>query len=560
MRRMRLAAVAVAVAGLGCQDEGDEGGADEAEQGAGSEADCQPGSLGCECVEDSCLGSLECVEGVCAEAECTPGSAGCPCVEGECLGDLVCEDELCTDPGGTTTEGETGTTTESGSGEDSSSEEDSSEDSGSTTGEPESTCDNPDGAFGCVFYGAKLPAREPFFDDYAMQFTIGNPGPGVANVVVELNVDGQWDNVAGPLPVAASDTHSFYFFGGGDIVPQGLAEGYGYRISSDAPIVAHQYSPHDEIGRGGGSLLLPAPVLGHEYQVFHVGGSGLNPYFVVVASVDDTTVFIDPSQPLEEAPGVPPTSSPFQVLMHAGETLRVEADDFYAGVLNGTEISTDAAHPIAVFVGGYGSSQTYHYEEQLLPLSLLGTLHPSIAAGATREGDNDDGEYFVVGVEATDYTITSAPGFYVQPDWTEASIDPKEIRSFDVWKFGSAPEFGELLFESVDPIMVFGNVEFQYPAMAQLIPYEHAATRYGLPVVDFLLSTTQVAVAYPANTELTIDGGTPPGLLYPPYEFAPGWWVARFVLDEGMHVLEADQPVIVTMGDKYLGLPAGLVP
>ncbi|NVB38261.1 IgGFc-binding protein [Pseudenhygromyxa sp. WMMC2535] len=490
--RAAVAGVAVASTLGACQGEGEAN--DEAEQDSGSEDACILGSLGCACVEGECLGDLVCEDQLCAEPSDLDSSSG--------------EDSSSDDADTQTSEGSSSDGESSGESSESSesstdTDSDSGEDEGTTTGGPDNTCDNPDGAFGCEFYALKLPSREPFFDDWAMQVVVGNPGPEDAEVVVERRIEGAWTNVAGPLPVAAEDLYSFYFYGSEDTVPLGLSAGYTYRITSSTPVVAHQYVPHDAIHGGGAISLLPTALWRDEYQAFN-GPSSPTPYVTVVASVDDTTLTIDPPTVTKQAPQVPQTSSPFQILMDAGEAVRLKTH-YDNQTLNGAEISTDAAHPVGVYVGGYATTQTAHYEEQLLPLEFAGTFHLAVTAGSNNDNDSSDSAHRLWGLVDTTFMAQAAPGTFLNPS-ASGTLDAGQYRLINASSF----------------------------------------------------DLEQVTIGYPAGTELSVDGAPLSNLLYAASEFAPGWWVARFAPAPGMHVLEADQPVTVVFGSERVSMYAGV--
>ncbi len=95
---------------------------------------------------------------------------------------------------------------------------------------------------GCVFYAVDLDQFDPSEQDqYAI--AISNVQlSGNANVVVERKIGGVWEEVAGPEAVPPLGLFTFTL---PDHHQQGsgVLEGGTYRVTSDLPIIAYQFSP-----------------------------------------------------------------------------------------------------------------------------------------------------------------------------------------------------------------------------------------------------------------------------------------------------------------------------
>ena len=183
---------------------------------------------------------------------------------------------------------------------------------------------------------------------------------------------------------------------GGGLAPRGA-----YRLTSDLPVTAAHVQSDDSAPDGsrssGGTLLLPAHVLGTRYRALTYGqiatpelqdtpgsrgGAG---QLVVVGAADATHVTITPSATANLGPGggVPPLGADgkLRLTLDEGDLFTLYSNRDGAD-LSGTEVSGD--RPIAVFSGnisttygitatGVSSPDLAH--EQLLPVTAWGTAY-----------------------------------------------------------------------------------------------------------------------------------------------------------------------------------------
>jgi hypothetical protein len=183
---------------------------------------------------------------------------------------------------------------------------------------------------------------------------------------------------------------------GGGLAPRGA-----YRLTSDLPVTAAHVQSDDSTLEGsrssGGTLLLPAHVLGARYRAITYGqvatpelqdtpgargGAG---QLVVVGTADGTHVTITPSATANLGPGggVPPADpqGKLHLTLDDGDMFTLFSNRDGAD-LSGTEVAGD--RPIAVFSGnisttygitatGVSSPDLAH--EQLLPVDAWGTAY-----------------------------------------------------------------------------------------------------------------------------------------------------------------------------------------
>jgi hypothetical protein len=158
-----------------------------------------------------------------------------------------------------------------------------------------------------------------------------------------------------------------------------------YRISSDAPITAHQFNPLNNVGvfSNDASLLMPATSLGREYVVIgwpSVVASQNRAYVAIVAVAEGVTdVTVTSPLPTMAGSGVTALSpgSPQNFSLEQGQVLTLMTSDTSPVGLTGMEI--DATQNVAVFSGNecanVPTNVAYcdHIEQQLYPVNTWGT-------------------------------------------------------------------------------------------------------------------------------------------------------------------------------------------
>lgn len=164
---------------------------------------------------------------------------------------------------------------------------------------------------------------------------------------------------------------------------EGIGAKKGIHITSDRPVVV--YSHILNAARSGSTLVLPTNVLGKEYYVTSYKsvstGSGRRSQFNVVATLDNTTIEITPTQ--ADASGVHPANVPFQVSLSKGDVYQYQSDEDLTGTfIKSIGTSTASCQPVAVFSGSTftsmgcsnaGSGDNLY--QQLFPFGSWGKLY-----------------------------------------------------------------------------------------------------------------------------------------------------------------------------------------
>jgi hypothetical protein len=321
-----------------------------------------------------------------------------------------------------------------------------------------------------------------------------------------------------------------------------------YRIVSEAPIVAYQFNPLDNVAvfSNDGSLLIPSSVWGLEYYGLswptvtrRPSTNDYNSYLAVVASVDGTDVTVTASA------GVRGNGS-FGALA-AGETAVYTLNSFEVlnleavadGDLTGTSVSASA--PVAVF-GGHEAVRIAntdtsccadHIEEQLFPASTWGRYY-AIARSQSR-GMNEADVLRIV----------------AQRDQTSVSITPGQSATCPILATGEYCDVDiveDVEVEATEPVMVghylksviesstqMGNGD---PSMALAAPIEQFRESYTFLVPE-QYDEQFVSIVGHAGQVVLLDGSDISGDFAP---FATGSYVSgRFPVQPGAHTLSCTQ-------------------
>ncbi|KIG14174.1 Transposase [Enhygromyxa salina] len=375
----------------------DSGGTEESSTEGG---ECTPGAQDCPCVAGECLGNeLECIDNICTG--CILGTLGCECFEGGCLGDYECVGGVCLEPGdgdGDPTGDGDGDPTGDGDGDgDPTGDGDGDGDpTGDGDGDPVETCDNATGTAGCEFYITRFPNKfSGGLPPAAVTFI--NPSPDTPSTVeIYIKNNGVWVDATLPIEVAPLG-HEVYEFNSGAIwASPNVSVGAALRFNSDSPVEVIYSAPGPSAivgayvdGRAA-THVLPTSAWGYDYRALgwpKGANEGIHAsYLVVIASVDNTTLrFRSPAQMAAGAWDAPAPGFQVQIELDAGDTFKVNPVNVGTSV-SGTQLTTDAEHPIAVFTGHpfaelyEGDSKHTFILEQNLPIQMWGTEYVGLRA------------------------------------------------------------------------------------------------------------------------------------------------------------------------------------
>ena len=426
---------------------------------------------------------------------------------------------------------------------------------------------------GCVFWTVDLPlwkdptipntpnlphavvVSNPSEQEATVTFT---PPPGVQFTFNDLTVPGGGNRVFEFPPLSLS---------GNDIYDLGI------RLESNRPVLVHQFNPWDNTYSNDASLLLPEPLLGSEYVILswptdarslvelpipgldEIGGPSVLSYLSVVAPYDDTSVTVRSSARIQgtevpEGSAEPQTVQPMfkggiqTFTLNKGQVLNLSAMPdalFEKADLTGTIVISNK--PIAVFSGHEAAAIASpdeqeksccldHLEEQMLPISLLGTEY--VAAKAKDRGGEPDLWRVVAGeVGVTITTNPSIPGLdgvtlSAKGDWAEAFT----TESFVISASGKV-QVGQYLVAQEATGTAQGD-----PSLMLAVPVERFRDSYPIMVPD-TYDQNYVTVIRQTATQVTVDGSSIPDTEFTP--FAGGSWERAWVaLEPGYHVIEGE--------------------
>jgi len=389
---------------------------------------------------------------------------------------------------------------------------------------------------GCTFYTFDLD-NVTSDDTIPTSVLVTNPGQTPATVVLERRdptasaAAALWTGtetmVVPPMRSVRFRLADDHVEGGG-LAPRGA-----YRLTSDLPVTAAHVQSDDSTAEGsrssGGTLLLPAHVLGSRYRALTYGqvatpelqdtpgsrgGAG---QLVVVGTADATHVTIAPSATANLGPGggVPPPGpdGTLHLTLDDGDLFTLYSNRDGAD-LSGTEVSAD--RPIAVFSGnisttygitatGVSSPDLAH--EQLLPVSAWGSsfvaaqLEPQAgvcdpllpqAGSSGPSGANASIWTIVADRPNTQVRFSSASGAVIAPDRTLGAGE-----AFHISVAGSFVVSGSF------PIQVMQGIDCE-PSLSSAIPTSTLLSDLYFAVLPSF--ATEAAIVRAVGDPLYIDG------------------------------------------------------
>jgi hypothetical protein len=334
-----------------------------------------------------------------------------------------------------------------------------------------------------------------------------------------------------------------------------------YRVVADAPIVAYQFNPLDNVGvfSNDGSLLIPTTTWDAEYYVMSWptltrrnlpapnNRNDYNSYLTVVAMMDGTVIEVTPRAATR-------ANGPIAAI-GAGETRAFTLDAFDVlnleavadGDLTGSRVvSLDPDKPIGVF-GGHeavvvaqspGPNPAYpngpccadHVEEMMFPTSTWGKSF-AIARSQVRNSDHDRLRVLAQR-EGTTVSFTPAPA-----SGTCGTLGPGELCevkiAVDTALEASEPVLIGHYLESViwQDFLGFNSIGNGDPSMALAVPVEQFRSDYTI-LVPAEYGANYIAIAAPATSSVYLDGTDVTGMLAP---FAGTYRAGRIPVTAGQH-------------------------
>ena len=422
---------------------------------------------------------------------------------------------------------------------------------------------------GCMFYAVDMDTSSDGLPYAIVTANVQTDVP--ANVSVQTREGGVWTDVQGPVPIQPLSLNEF-------MVPDRHQEATGirtagaYRVVSDVPIVAYQFSPIDGASSflSDASMLYPVQTLDSINHVISTRfissspGAGY-PYVTIVGTADGTVVQFTASNATIAGGGIQ-AAAPGQTISIAlqdGDVANIVAAN-QANALTGSRIVTDEDHPVAVLPGHTcinipdNVCCCDHLEEQLSGVRQWGQNFVA-AHMPVRSGGNPEATFWQVYASEDGTTIN----FDFNPALSGLPGPSLNLSAGMVGEFmvsapvGTEADFG---ISANKPIGVVGYMisseafgsDIGDPAMAQYVPVEQFLPRYVVLVPGTWVNDVFV-LTRPAGATITIDG-TPvdDGLFVPVGSGA--YEVARVPIADGVHVLDGDDQkfgVVVVGYDQY---------
>ena len=399
---------------------------------------------------------------------------------------------------------------------------------------------------GCMFYTFNLD-NVAADESIPTSVLVTNPGQVTTMASLEHRAGGVWTSIA-QIPVAPMLSARL-------VLPPGHLEGGGpatavaFRVTTDLPVTAAHVQSDDSVPGGststGGTILLPAHVLGQQYRALTYpqvatpellatpgarGGAG---QIVIIGTQDQTSVTVTAPAHASFGPaGGTPAVAPgghFELMLDDGDEYQIysieDGDD-----LTGAQITADK--PVAVFSGNisttYGIAATGVStpdlaHEQLLPVTSWGTSY--VAAELAPETGVCDpllqppgSSIWTILADRDDTNVHFAPfsgdGADTPPDRTLAAGESFHVvasQSFAV--------------TATHPFLVMQGMDCE-PTLSSAVPTAPWLTDYRFAVLPNF--DTMVALARPAGEPAFLDGARVADTLFAPV--GGGYEVARLPL------------------------------
>lgn len=417
------------------------------------------------------------------------------------------------------------------------------------------------GSIGCRFYPVDLD-QTTIAQQAQFAVVAANVQDATTAVVrVEQRIAGTWVDVADIATIAPGDTHVFRLsdlhFEGTGIMPGGA-----FRMTSDVPISAYQFSPL--VGgmtfSSGASLLYPITAWATENDV--VGWVtheeiAKAAYLTTVAAFDGSLVNIMPSRPYVPGNDVPVAFPGDQVKigLDEGGIVQLAATTSVGGEsepgLTGTILESEAGRSVGLFSAHVCASipatdsACSHIQEQIAP-DHFGRRFVATRA-PIRNGVRPEPTLWQIYArwDDTEVVLSGTPDTKGLPAGTVV-LDRGEM--IQAYVTGPATVDGHFMVDADKPVAVTGYVsddptsivrpEVGGPAAYQLAPVDRFLPRY-LVYAPEGWSQTYAVITRRAGQTVDIDGVPVPDSRF--RAVSPRWEVGHVVLDAGTHTFDGSR-------------------
>ena len=456
---------------------------------------------------------------------------------------------------------------------------------------------------GCEYWGAYIDNL--ITNQYSNHtFVISNPNDTAANVYIYDKAHAA-DSTASPVKTQTIEPHDviaiemhntgYNMCKGSGILPN------AYRIRSDMPITAYQFSPlgNPDAHSNDASLLLPANVLGDKYigMTWHSESAPDHRSYIAIIAIDpgktDVTFKTTSKIQATETAEIQVSSSEKQaqtpiVAMEKGDTQHFTLNQYEVLTLmapggnehnqTGSLITTDEGKRIAVFGG---SRATYvpanagccrdHIEEQLFPTQAWGKSY--LAARAYSGGvagdfwvitarDDNTTIHLTKGLKNLNNnnadipeTITLNAGETYPAFETRTPFEIKADKPISVGQFLPSQAYNKY-YNPDNPSQQIGD-----PSFILTVPYEQYRSDYDF-MVPTKFNTNYLTIIAPKDAAIQYDGNPITYISTREQIGTSDFYVGYIQVQPGVHHMTADVPFGLYSYGYYnmssYGYPIGL--
>ncbi|MFP4597759.1 MAG: hypothetical protein ACLFVJ_05885 [Persicimonas sp.] len=491
----------------------------------------------------ACDGAELCHEGECRDLACVPGQRSCD-------GDQVV---LCDDDGSSQTVEQTcgdGEVCQAGSCVD---------DAG--------PCADQKGYLGCEFLAADLDHMSPG-DEQQYGISVSNSDAGPVEVTITTGDGSQVDSrtiPAGELETFELDRR--------DVDNTGLTR-QSYIVESDGPVTVHQFNPLSRSGVAStdASLLLPSHATGTDYMVLGWPSTTSarvtegRAYFTIIAGEDATEVTVTPSAPIEAGGGVPAIAAgqTETLTLDRGQVLSLSTPNEAGHDLSGSTVTS--TKPVAVYSGSecadvpVGTAACDHLEQQLYPTNTWGS---TLAAAKFAPRDAESDVYrLLASQDGTQIELTPAVDGTSQVTLDRGEVFELATPEHFLVEADAPVLLGQYMVGASDDGVCSGLLCTDAPgdpAFLLNVSTRQYRSDY-IVLVPSGFGDNYLSITAPTGASISLDGQAVSAAA----EAISGtnWQVYQVPVSAGVHTVEADQPVGLTVHgyDQYVSYayPGGL--
>ncbi|MGM0558507.1 MAG: hypothetical protein ACQEVA_19130, partial [Myxococcota bacterium] len=413
-------------------------------------------------------------------------------------------------------------------------------------------CANQKGYLGCEFMAADLDHMSPG-DEQPFGITVSNSHTADVDVTI---TDG--DGNAVDTRSIAPDALETFELPRRDVDNTGQTR-QSYIVESTGPVTVHQFNPLSRQGVAStdASLLLPAHALGTDYMMlaWPTTQSGRvtegRAYITMIAPQDNTEVTVKTTAPIAAGGQITRMASgdTRTFTLSRGEVLSLSTPNESGHDLSGSTVTS--TKPIAVFSGNecadvpLGTAACDHLEQQLIPTDTWGTSY--VAARFEPRGDEVNVYRVIATSSNTEVTFSPAVDGNSQVTLDAGSVFEFQTKeNFEIDATGPVLLGQWMVGASADGVCS-GLGCFDAPGDPAFLL--NPPTRQYRPSYTFLIPAgfdqNFASIVAPTGAQVSVDGQAVSASSMP--IAGTNWEVYRVALSNGVHRVESNQPVGLTV-------------